>query len=100
MPWSRGAGVTQPKALELLFPGPRRAVFAAMYVEPSRWWTIPELAGRAGISPSTLRGRLAQMRAAGLLRQKAESGRQYYQPDPACPVFSEMQGIVTKLTAE
>jgi CheY-like chemotaxis protein len=86
--------------MELLFPGPRRAVFAAMYAEPSRWWSVPELAGRAGVHPATLRPRLAQMREAGLLRQKAEGPRQLFQPDPACPVFSEMQGIVTKLTSE
>ena len=90
----------RPTVLELLFPGPRRAVFAAMYGEPSRWWTIPELAGRAGVSPSTLRTSLARMRAAGILRHQTEGGRHYLQPDPACPVFAEMQGIVAKLTAE
>jgi len=92
--------MSDPRKLELLFPGPRRAVFAAMYAEPSRWWSLPELAGRAGLNPATLRGRLAQMRDAGLTRQKVEGGRQWFQPDPACAVFSEMQAIVTKLTAE
>jgi CheY-like chemotaxis protein len=71
-----------------------------MYAEPSRWWTLPELAGRAGLNPSTLRGRLTEMRDAGLIRQKLDGGRPFYQPDPSCPVFAEMQGIVTKLTAE
>ena len=92
--------MSEPNALELLFPGPRRAVFAAMYSEPNRWWSVADLAGRAGLSRATLRSRLAEMRAAGLLRQKTESGRQWFQPDPSCPVFAEMQGIVTKLTAK
>jgi CheY-like chemotaxis protein len=92
--------LSDPKTLDLLFPGPRRAVFAALYSEPSRWWSLPELAGRAGVNPSTLRGRLSQMRTAGLIRQKTEAGRQCFQPDPSCPVFAEMQGIVTKLIAE
>jgi CheY-like chemotaxis protein len=71
-----------------------------MYAEPSRWWSVPELAGRAGVHPATLRPRLAQMRDAGLIRQKSEGSRQLFQPDPTCAVFSEMQGIVTKLTSE
>lgn len=85
--------------LDVLFPGSRRAVFSALYVEPSRWWSLPELAGRAGMNPSTLRGRLTQMRAAGLVREKSENGRPCFQPDPACPVFFELQGIAIKLTS-
>src|SRR3954451_9077362 len=92
--------MTEPNALELLFPGPRRAVLAALYGEPSRWWTASELAGRAGINPSTLRPRLVQMKEVGLIRQMTEGGRQLFQPDPTCPVFAEMQAIVTKLTSE
>jgi CheY-like chemotaxis protein len=71
-----------------------------MYGEPSRWWSLPELAGRAGIAPSSLRARLGQMRDAGLIRQKTEGGRPLFQADPGCAVFAEMQGIVTKLTSE
>jgi CheY-like chemotaxis protein len=71
-----------------------------MYTEPGRWWSLPELAGRAGIQPLTLRQHLSQMRNAGLIREKAEAGRPWYQPNPACPIFEELQSIVTKLTLQ
>jgi CheY-like chemotaxis protein len=87
------------KPLDVLFPGPRRPIFAAMYVAPSRWWSLPELAGRAGVNPATLRQHLGRLRDAGLIREKSEGGRPWFQPDPECPIFDEMQAIVTKLTA-
>jgi CheY-like chemotaxis protein len=71
-----------------------------MYAEPARWWSLPELSGRAGVNASTLRNHLVQMCEVGLLREKSEGGRTWFQPDPACPVFEEMQGIVTKLTSQ
>jgi CheY-like chemotaxis protein len=90
----------QPKTLEALFPRPRRQVLTAMYAEPNRWWSIMELAGRAGMQPNTLRQHIVQLRDGGLIREKAEGGRAWFQPNPACPVFEELQGIVTKLSAQ
>lgn len=89
--------MSEAKALEALFPNPRRTLFAAMYAEPDRWWSLSELAGRAGMQSSTIRQHLMQLREAGMVREKTEGGRSWFQPDPACPVFDEMRGIVTKL---
>jgi CheY-like chemotaxis protein len=90
----------EPKALEVLFPGPRRQVFSAMFGEPSRWWSLPELAGRAGIQPASLRQHMTHLREAGIIREKAEAGRPWFQPDPACPVFEELRTILSKLTCQ
>jgi len=40
------------------------------------------------------------MREGGLIRQKTESGRPWYQADSASPIFTDLQSIVTKLTAQ
>jgi len=90
----------EPKALDVLFPGPRRQVFSAMYFEPERWWSLAELAGRAGMQPSSLRHHMTQLREAGIIREKAEGGRPWFQPDPACPVHEELRTILTKLTSQ
>lgn len=91
--------MSELKPLDVLFPGLRRPIFAAMYGEPSRWWSLQELAGRAGVNPATVRQHLLHLRDAGLIREKTDAGRPFYQPDPECPVYDEMQAIVTKLTA-
>src|SRR5580765_4020504 len=90
----------EPKALEVLFPGPRRSLFAAMFSEPSRWWSLQELAGRAGMQPASLRQHMTQLREAGIIREKVEAGRPWFQPDPACPVFEELRGILGKLLSK
>jgi len=90
----------EAKALEALFPNPRRTIFAAMYAEPERWWSLPELAGRAGMQASTLRQHLAQLGEAGMVREKTEGGRPWFQPDPACPIHNEMRALVTKLSTQ
>jgi CheY-like chemotaxis protein len=92
--------MSELNTLAVLFPGARRPILAALYAEPSRWWSLPELAGRAGLSPATLRRHLADLRDAGLIRQKAEGEREWFQPNPACPVYAEVQAIVTKLTSQ
>jgi CheY-like chemotaxis protein len=89
----------EPKILDVLFPSPRRLIFTAIFGEPSRWWSLPELAGRAGMQPASLRSHMIQLREAGVVREKSEGGRPWFQPDPACPVYEEVRTILTKLTA-
>jgi CheY-like chemotaxis protein len=93
-----GRGVMSlSKTLEVLFPGPRRTLLCAIFHEPERWWSVPELAGRAGLRPASLRPHLKQLREAGLIRQKIDDGRPWVQANPESPVFGDVQSIVTKL---
>jgi CheY-like chemotaxis protein len=92
--------MSEGKALEALFPNPRRTIFAALYAEPERWWSLHELAGRAGMQSSTLRQHLTQLCEAGLVHEKSDGGRPWFQADSTCPIFEELQAIVTKLTAQ
>ncbi len=85
------------KALEAIFPGPRRLLFSALFGEPERWWSVPELAGRAGLQPGSLRQHIAHLRDSGILREKHVDGRAFLQPDPDSPVYGELRAIVTKL---
>ena len=87
----------EPNALEVLFPGPRRILLCALFHEPARWWALAELAGRAGLQPASLRPHIAALRRAGIVRERTESRRAWFQADPACPVFAELQSLVGKL---
>ena len=84
-------------ALEVLFSGPRRVVLCAMFHEPTRWWSLFELAGRAGLQPSSVRNHMRALRNAGIVREKTDTGRVWFQADPNCPVFTELHSLVRKL---
>jgi CheY-like chemotaxis protein len=87
----------EPNALEALFPGPRRFVLCAMFHEPGRWWSLADLAGRAGLQPASLRLHMAALRTGGIVRERIEGGRAWFQADSSSPVFSELQSMIGKL---
>jgi len=43
---------------------------------------------------------MTHLRDAGILREKTEAGRPWFQPDPSCPVFEELRSILSKLTSQ
>jgi CheY-like chemotaxis protein len=92
--------MSESKVLEALFPGPRRYILRAMYLEPDRWWSLRDLAGRAGIQPDSLRQHIAHLYHGGLVRARRLKGRSWYQPNPECAVHAEIHSILTKLTGE
>jgi CheY-like chemotaxis protein len=85
------------KALEALFPAPRRPILVAMFSEPERWFCLSELAGRAGVRPASLQPYVTRLRDGGVIREKHDAGRAWFQLDPACPVYAELQSILAKL---
>ena len=89
--------MTDSILLDTLFPAPRRFIFAAMFREPARWWSLPELAGRAGLNGATLRQHLHALRDAGLVRERSKGGRAWFQPNPDCPVFADLHSLIMKL---
>jgi CheY-like chemotaxis protein len=87
------------RTLEALFPGARRTVLAALFGEPHRWWTVEELAGRAGVRPGSIQPQVVRLRKSGILREERAAGRAQFQPNPECQIFAELQAIVMKLTS-
>jgi CheY-like chemotaxis protein len=88
----------ESKAMEALFPGPRRLILTAVFCETERWWTLVELAGRAGVQPSSARRHIGPLRDSGVLDEKNDDGKLSYRANTSCPVFVELQAIVSKLT--
>ncbi len=91
-------GTVGSRALEALFPGPRRMIVAALFGEPERWWSLAELAGRAGVQAATVRKHLACLQETGMIRERQTGGR-VFQADPGSSVYGELCAIVKKLTA-
>lgn len=65
-------------------------------MEPDRWWYLSDLAKHLGVSPSSLQREIAALTEAGILRRRRDGNRVYFQPDPECPFFAELQGIMAK----
>ena len=91
--------VSDSRTFEVLFPGARRTVLAALFSEPNRWWTVEELAGRAGVRPGSIQGHLVRLRESGIVRAERGSVSHHFQPNPDCEIFAELQAIVMKLTS-
>lgn len=89
----------ESRTFEALFPGARHTVLAALFAEPRRWWALDELAGRAGVRPGVIQAQLVHLRNSGIVREDRKGACRRFQPDPACPVFAELQSIVMKLTS-
>jgi two-component system cell cycle sensor histidine kinase/response regulator CckA len=87
------------KTFETLFPGARRTLLSALFGEPHRWWTIEELAGRAGVRPGSIQPQLVRLREGGVVREERAGGRAKFQPNAECQIFAELQAIVMKLTS-
>lgn len=87
---------TTAKALEILFPGTRHRIIAAMFMEPERWWSLAELGAKVSEPPWGLRREVTALYGGGILLRKRASRRTCFRPDPACPFFGELQGIAAK----
>src|SRR5947209_6941049 len=91
-------GMDSSKTLDALFPGPRRFILGAVFGEPDRWWTLAELAGRAGVQSASLRPHVTPLREAGVLREQQDNGKPVFQADKESPVYDELLTLVAKLT--
>ena len=84
------------KAIDALLPRTRQAILAATLLHPDRWWYLSDLARHLGVRPSSLQRELATLVDAGILRQRRDGNRNYFQPNPDCPFLGELQGLMMK----
>jgi DNA-binding transcriptional ArsR family regulator len=79
-----------------LFSPMMQGVLGATLLRPEKEWYLSDLAAHLGVGPSSLQRILAKLTRAGILNRREDGNRIYYSPDPACPIFSELQGILIK----
>jgi DNA-binding transcriptional ArsR family regulator len=84
------------KTIDALFPRTRQAILAATLLHPDCWRYLSDLARRLGVRPSSLQRELAALVEAGILRQRRDGNRIYFQPNPDCPFLAELQGLMLK----
>ena len=84
------------KAIDAIFPKTRQAILATTLLHPDRWWYLSDLARHLGVRPSSLQRELAALVDAGILSQRRDGNRTYFQPNPDCPFLAELQGLMLK----
>ena len=84
------------KAIDALLPGTRQGILSATLMHPDKWWYQSDLAKHLGVPSSSLQRELASLTKAGILRQRRDGNRVYFQPDPGCPFLAELTGLIAK----
>ena len=80
----------------VLFGKSMRAILALLFGRPDRRFYLREIARAAGAPPSSLQRDLAALTGAGVLARTKEGKQVYYQANPECPIFSELQAVAVK----
>jgi predicted nucleotidyltransferase len=80
----------------VLFGRTRQAVLALMFGHPEESFHVRRIARFAGTGMGALVRELSQLEGCGILRRTVAGRQVFYQADPACPIFHELRGLVTK----
>jgi predicted nucleotidyltransferase len=73
-----------------------QGILAATVLRPDHEWYLSDLAAHLEVGPSSLQRSLAGLTQAGILRRREDGNRVYYHPDPDCPIFDELAGMLAK----
>jgi predicted nucleotidyltransferase len=84
------------RPIDALFPKTRRELLAAIFGQPERWWYLSELAGHLNTTPSSLQRELESLVSSGILRQRRDGKRTYFQAEKELPIFDELRSIFMK----
>lgn len=74
----------------------RQRILATLLANPERGWYVSELARHLGTASSSLQRELDSLAKAGILSRTESGNRNYFQADGQCPVFVELQRLMTK----
>lgn len=85
-----------PTLLDHLMPEIRQRILEVTLSRPEKLWYLRELAEFLKVAPSSLQRELANLTDAGILLRSVNGNRTYFQANQTCPVFSELQQLLTK----
>jgi len=79
-----------------LFGKARQAVLALLYSRPDEAFYVREVTRAAGAGQGAVQRELARLLDAGIITRITRGRQVYYQANRACPIFSELRGLVLK----
>ncbi len=84
------------RLIDVLMPRTRQSILGATLMQPERAWFAAELARHLGTTRSSLQRELVKLVKVGILKSRREGRMLYVQADRECPVFLELQGLLSK----
>ncbi len=79
-----------------LFGKTRRAVLGLLYARPDDAFYLRQITREVGAGQGAVQRELKRLVDAGLLTREARGREVHYRADRACPIFSELHGLVLK----
>jgi predicted nucleotidyltransferase len=74
----------------------RGAVLALFYSRVDESFYLRQVVRLAGAGLGAVQRELQRLSTAGILLRKVQGRQVYYQANPSCPIFSELQGLILK----
>ncbi|MCU7882744.1 MAG: nucleotidyltransferase domain-containing protein [Candidatus Thiodiazotropha sp. (ex Lucinoma annulata)] len=81
---------------DALFTTTQQRVLGLLYNQPEKSFYTKEIIRMTGMGVATIKRELDRMLAAGILSMTRIGNQHHYQANPDCPIFRELQSIVTK----
>jgi len=91
-----GTGFEYDSLASALLGKTRRAVLAVLYGHPDERFYVRELVRLVNAGVGTVQRELKRLASGGILKRYQHGNQVYYQANPDCPIFAELQGLITK----
>ncbi len=84
--------------LELLFPKARVEVFKHLLLPPTPQLHLRELARLSSLAVGTIQREVKVLLSAGVIQERRDGNRLYFEADKSNPIFQELQSMTLKTT--
>jgi len=81
---------------ETLFGSTRRRILALLYSNADQSFHLRRVVRETSLSPGSVHRELRQLVEVGIVARTQQGRQVYFRADPACPVFSELRGLIVK----
>ena len=88
--------ISAEKLASGLFGKTRRAVLALLFTQPDESFYLREVAQATGAGLGAVQRELKHLNDAGIILRRVRGRQVYFQADPDCPIFTELQHLVLK----
>jgi DNA-binding transcriptional ArsR family regulator len=83
-----------------LFGSARRGVLSTLFSRPDQEFYSRQIIRLVGVGQGAVQRELDRLSQAGIIARSRRANLVYYRANPACPVFSELSGLMVKTTGE